>query len=94
MARLFGPIAGRPGNFGSEVYPCYAGLVGADSEARSMVWLLSHPETTKTGEPLSSKLTRAEKLESLMWRYNVAERRCLITETQFAETEDEKRRGL
>lgn len=34
--------------------------------------------------------TRADKLDSFMWRHSFAERRCLIPVTQFAEAEGEK----
>jgi putative SOS response-associated peptidase YedK len=33
--------------------------------------------------------TRADKLDSFMWRYAFAERRCLIPVTEFAEAEGE-----
>jgi putative SOS response-associated peptidase YedK len=47
----------------------------------------------KSGQPLKPKPannTRADKLDSFMWRYSFAERRCLIPVTEFAEAEGEK----
>lgn len=47
----------------------------------------------KNGQPLKPKPvnnTRADKLDSFMWRYSFAERRCLIPMTEFAEAEGEK----
>ena len=34
--------------------------------------------------------TRADKLDSFMWRYSFLKRRCLIPATEFAEAEGEK----
>lgn len=42
----------------------------------------------KSGQPLKHKPvnnTRADKLDSFMWRYSFQERRCLIPVTEFAE---------
>lgn len=94
VARLFGSTAGSTGNFASEVYPGYPGLIVANGELRSMVW--GFPLTLKskkTGQPLKPKPVnnaRADKLDSFMWRYSFAERRCLIPVTKFAEAEGEK----
>ena len=47
----------------------------------------------KSGQPLKPKPvnnTRADKLDSFMWRFSFQERRCLIPVTQFAEAEGEK----
>ena len=69
-------------NFSSEVYPGYPGAVIADGAARSMVW--GFPlvlKSKRTGEPLKPKPvnnTRTDKLDSYMWRYSFAKRRCLI----------------
>jgi putative SOS response-associated peptidase YedK len=49
-------------------------------------------KSKKTGLPLKPKPvnnTRADKLDSFMWRYSFVERRCLIPVTQFAEAEGE-----
>jgi putative SOS response-associated peptidase YedK len=94
VANLFRTELGSTGNFASEVYPGYPGLVVAGGKLRSMVW--GFPLTLKskkTGQPLKPKPvnnTRADKLDSFMWRYSFAERRCLIPVTEFAEAEGEK----
>ena len=47
----------------------------------------------KSGQPLKPKPvnnTRADKLDSFMWRFSFQERRCLIPVTEFAEAEREK----
>nr|WP_233998152.1 SOS response-associated peptidase family protein [Erythrobacter sp. QSSC1-22B] len=49
-------------------------------------------KSKKTGQPLKPKPVknaRADKLDSFMWRYSFAERRCLIPMTRFAEAEGE-----
>jgi len=94
VASLFRATLGSTGNFAAEVYPGYPGLVVASGELRSMVW--GFPLTLKskkTGEPLKPKPVnnaRADKLDSFMWRYSFAKRRCLIPVTKFAEAEGEK----
>ncbi|MEE2795624.1 MAG: SOS response-associated peptidase family protein [Pseudomonadota bacterium] len=81
-------------NFSSEVYPGYPGAVIAEGSARSMVW--GFPlvlKSKRTGEPLKPKPvnnTRTDKLDSYMWRYSFAERRCLIPLTAWAEAEGPK----
>ena len=81
-------------NFSSEVYPGYPGAVIVDGGARSMVW--GFPlvlKSKRTGEPLKPKPvnnTRTDKLDSYMWRYSFAERRCLIPLTAWAEAEGPK----
>ncbi len=50
-------------------------------------------KSKKTGLPLKPKPvnnTRADKLESFMWRFSFQQRRCLIPMTEFAEAEGEK----
>ena len=66
---------------GGEVYPGYSGLVVCGGELRSMTW--GFPLTMKgaKGQPLKPKPvnnTRADKMDSFMWRYSFQERRCLI----------------
>ncbi len=72
----------RGANVGMEVYPGYPGLVIAEGEARSMVWGFPLSlKSKKTGKPLRLKPvnnTRADKLDTFMWRYSFTERRCLI----------------
>jgi putative SOS response-associated peptidase YedK len=93
VARWFNASVGSIGNAATEVFPGYPGMVVAGGELRSMVW--GFPLTLKskkTGLPLKPKPvnnTRADKLDSYMWRYAFAERRCLIPVTQFAEAEGE-----
>ncbi len=53
--------------------------------------------TGKSGQPLKPrpvKNTGADKLDSFMWRYSFAERRCLIPVTEFAERKGEKARAV
>jgi putative SOS response-associated peptidase YedK len=92
VAKLFN-VAAELGNAGGEIYPGYPGYVVAQGRMRQMTW--GFPLTLKskkTGLPLKPKPvnnTRADKLDSFMWRYSFAERRCLIPATQFAEAEGE-----
>jgi putative SOS response-associated peptidase YedK len=93
VANLFSARLGSIGNAGSEVYPGYPGLVLAGGELRSMTWGFPFVAKGKNGQPLKPKPvnnTRADKLDSFMWRYSFQERRCLIPVTQFAEAEGEK----
>jgi putative SOS response-associated peptidase YedK len=92
VAKLFN-VTAEPGNAGGEIYPGYPGYVVAQGRLRQMTW--GFPLTLKskkTGLPLKPKPvnnTRADKLDSFMWRYSFVERRCLIPVTQFAEAEGE-----
>ena len=92
VARLFSARVGQIGNAGGEVYPGYPGLVVAAGELRSMTW--GFPLKLKGARPGSKPKpvnnTRADKLDSFMWRYSFQERRCLIPVTEFAEAEGEK----
>jgi putative SOS response-associated peptidase YedK len=91
VARLFGTTLGSTGNFATDLYPGYPGLVVVNGELRSMVWGFPLTLTSKkTGQPLKPKPVnnaRADKLDSFMWRYSFAERRCLIPVSKFAEAE-------
>ena len=91
VARLFGATLGSTGNFASEVYPGNPGLVAASGILSSMVWGFPLAlKSEKTGQPLKPKPVnngRADKLDSFMWRYNFAERRCLIPVSRFAEAQ-------
>ena len=95
LANLFKASNAASGaNVGTEVYPGYPGLVVAEGEVRSMVW--GFPlvlKSKKTGKPLKPKPvnnTRTDKLDSFMWRYSFAERRCLIPLDAWAEAEGQK----
>ena len=92
VANLFKGMVGSVGNFASEVYPGYPGLVLAGGTLRSMVW--GFPLKLKDAKPGSKPKpvnnARADKLDGVMWRYSFAERRCLIPVTEFAEAEGEK----
>lgn len=94
VARLFGTPESKRPNTAEEIYPGYPGMVIADGEIRSMVW--GFPlvlKSRKTGAPLKPKPvnnTRTDKLDSYMWRYSFAERRCLIPLTAWAEAEGPK----
>lgn len=93
VARLFDATSVQAGNAAAEVYPGYPGLVLARGELRSMIWGFPLALKGKNGQPLKPKPvnnTRADKLDSFMWRYSFAERRCLIPVTEFAEAEGEK----
>ena len=94
VARLFSAAVGQVGNAsGGDVYPGYPGLVVAAGELRSMTWGFPLALKGAKGQPLKPKPvnnTRADKLDSFMWRYSFAERRCLIPVTQFAEAEGER----
>ena len=92
VANLFRAIPDAGANIASEVYPGYSGLVIAEGKARSMTW--GFPLKLKGAKPGSKPKpvnnTRADKLDSFMWRYSFQERRCLIPVTEFAEAEGEK----
>jgi putative SOS response-associated peptidase YedK len=93
VARLFKAMSGSSSNAPIEIYPGYPGLVVAGSELRSMVWGFPLVLKGKAGQPLKPKPcnnTRADKLDSFMWRYSFQERRCLIPVTEFAEAKGEK----
>jgi putative SOS response-associated peptidase YedK len=93
VANLFKATHGSVGNFASEVYPGYPGLVVAKGELRSMVWGFPLVLKGKNGQPLKTKPinnARADKLDGFMWRYSFIERRCLIPVTEFAEAEGAK----
>ena len=93
VARLFRAELGQIGNAGADVYPGYPGLVVADGQLRSMVWGFPLHLKGKNGQPLKPRPvnnTRCDKLDSFLWRYSFAERRCLIPLTEFAEAEGEK----
>jgi putative SOS response-associated peptidase YedK len=92
-ARWFGTTSVHAGNAAAEMYPGYPGLVFARGEVRSMVWGFPLALRGKSGQPLKPKPVnnvRSDKLDSFMWRYSFAERRCLIPVTEFAEAEGEK----
>ena len=94
VAQLFNATPRAQLNTAEEVYPGYPGMVVADGEVRSMVW--GFPlvlKSKKTGEPLKPKPvnnTRTDKLDSYLWRFSFAERRCLIPLTAWAEAEGPK----
>lgn len=94
VANLFRGVVGGTGNYASEVYPGYPGLVmTATKELRSMVWGFPLVLKGKNGQPLKPKPinnARADKLDGFMWRYSFQERRCLVPVTAFAEAEGEK----
>jgi putative SOS response-associated peptidase YedK len=93
VANWFDAKLGSVGNATTEIYPGYPGLVLAAGEVRSMIWGFPLTLKGKNGQVLKPKAvnnTRADKLESFMWRYSFQERRCLIPVTEFAEAEGEK----
>ncbi|MXP41924.1 hypothetical protein GRI75_09760 [Altererythrobacter soli] len=93
VANLFDAVERGQTNAGPEVYPGYPGVVVASGEVRSMTWGFPLVLKGKNGQPLKPKPvnnTRADKLDSFMWRYSFQERRCIIPVTEFAEAEGEK----
>lgn len=81
VARLFGAGLGSIGNAGGEVYPGYPGLVVAEGKLQSMVWGFPLSMKGVKGQPLKPRPVnnaRADKLDSFMWRFSFAERRCLL----------------
>src|SRR5688500_5827421 len=92
VADLFRATLGSVGNAGGEVYPGYPGLVVAGGELRSMTWgfPLKLKDARPGSKPKPVNNTRADKLDSFMWRYSFQERRCLIPVSEFAEAEGEK----
>lgn len=93
IAHLFDAVVGNVGNAGGgEVYPGRPGLVVASGELRSMAWgfplRLKGMKPDARPKPVNN--ARADKLDSFMWRFSFAERRCLIPVTEFAEAEGEK----
>lgn len=85
-----------PSNAPEEIYPGYPGLVVCNGDGgramQSMTW--GFPLRLKGMKPESKPRAvnnvRTDKLDSFMWRYSFAERRCLIPVTEFAEAEGEK----
>ncbi|MBB3034071.1 SOS response-associated peptidase [Alteriqipengyuania lutimaris] len=94
VARAFDLAAPLGLNVASELYPKSNGLVIAEGGLRSMTWGFPLAQKSKvTGEPLKPRPvnnTRSDKLDSFMWRYSFAERRCLIPLTAWAEAEGSK----
>lgn len=96
IAHLFGAGNPVPSNTPSEVYPGYPGLVVRSGDGgrvvQSMIW--GFPLRLKAMKPEAKPKpvnnTRADKLDSFMWRYSYQERRCLIPVTEFAEAEGPK----
>lgn len=92
VARLFAAVS-IASNAGEEVYPGYPGVVFDGAALRTMTWGFPLAlKSKKTGAPLKPRPvnnTRSDKLDSFMWRYSFAERRCLIPLTAFAEAEGE-----
>ena len=71
VARLLIVPLGQIGNAGGEVYPGYPGLVVAGGGLHSMVWGFPRVLNGAKGHPLKPKPvnnTRADKLDSFMWR--------------------------
>jgi putative SOS response-associated peptidase YedK len=93
VAQLFEAADTGASNASAEVYPGCPGIVVAAGEMRSMVWGFPLVLTGAKGQPLKPKPvnnTRADKLDSFMWRDSFAKRRCLIPVSSFAEAEGPK----
>jgi putative SOS response-associated peptidase YedK len=93
VARLFDASSSEPGNAGTDVYPGYPGYVVARGRVRQMTWGFPLVLKGERGQPLKPRPvnnTRADELDSFMWRFGFAERRCLIPVTEFAEAEGGK----
>ena len=90
VARLFGTDAPAGVNMGEEVFPGYPGMVFDGAALRGMVWGFPLSVKGKSGRMLKPRPVnnaRCDRLDSFMWRYSFAERRCLIPMTAFAEAE-------
>lgn len=98
IARLFNATNELGGaNLATEIYPSYPGAVVVPSETggalRRMNWGFPLVLKGKDGQPLKPRPvnnTRSDKLDSYMWRYSFAKRRCLIPLTAWAEAEGAK----
>ena len=94
VARLFQVENAAAGsNRGELVFPGQPGLVVAGGKLRAMPWGFPLVLKGKNGQPLKPRPVnnaRSDKLDSFMWRYSFAERRCLIPLTAYAEAEGEK----
>jgi putative SOS response-associated peptidase YedK len=93
VVKLFKAMIGSNSNAPAEICLGYSGLVEAAGGLRSMAWgfpLVLKGKSGQSLEPKPCNNTRADKLDSFMWRYSFGERRCLIPVTQFAEAEGEK----
>ncbi len=96
VAAHFGVTSFASSNAPEEIYPGRPGLVVHNLDhrrtMRSMAW--GFPLRLKGMKPESKPKAvnnvRADKLDSFMWRYSFAERRCLIPVTEFCEAEGEK----
>ncbi len=95
VSRWFSAVNAAEGaNLSSEIYPGYPGLVSVSGAIKKMVW--GFPlvlKSKRTGEPLKPRPVnnaRMDKLDSFMWRYSFAERRCLIPLNAWAEAEGAK----
>ncbi len=96
VAAHFGVTSFASSNAPEEIYPGRPGLVVHNLDhrrtMRSMAW--GFPLRLKGMKPESKPKAvnnvRTDKLDSFMWRYSFAERRCLIPVTEFAEAEGEK----
>ena len=91
IARFFHVESKRSLNFAEQFYPGYSGLVIADGEVRSMIWVFPFQQIRKkTEKPLKPKPvndTRTDKLDTFFGRYSFEERRCPILVSAFAEAE-------
>jgi putative SOS response-associated peptidase YedK len=96
VAAHFGVATPAATNAPEEVYPGRPGLVVHNGDGgrvmRSMAW--GFPFRLKSMKPDSKPKpvnnVRTDKLDSFMWRFSFAERRCLIPVTEFAEAEGER----
>lgn len=96
VAAHFGVTNFSPSNAPEEIYPGRPGLVVHNLDGqrimRSMAWgfplRLNGMKPESKPKPVNN--VRTDKLDSFMWRYSFAERRCLIPVTEFAEAEGEK----
>ncbi|WP_370180238.1 SOS response-associated peptidase [Alteriqipengyuania sp.] len=91
IAHLFHAARAGGANFAEEVYPGYTGAVIAGGQLVPMVWgfplALKSKTTGKALKPRPVNNARTDKLDSFMWRYSFAERRCLIPLTAWAEAQ-------
>jgi hypothetical protein len=81
----------RPGESTETEGLISAGRRSSRSPAADDLGFFSHVEEQEdraAPKPKPVNNTRADKLDSFMWRYSFAKRRCLMPVTQFAEAEE------
>ena len=86
VANLFKGVVGSVGNFASEVYPGYPGLVFAKGELRSMVWGFPLVLKGKNGQPLKPRPVNNARSDKLDYGVPVVEGALNLTPPIFEKT--------